>query len=131
MIFFYKVHVYKQLVPFLHRMIVHYAGKDVTFLIMGMMNELTGFLTGLLLSFFFFTILVVIAGITVENWRSFLKWMNWLMLYHAFIYVGVRPFIYQTKFPLVEQIIWGFAIVYLLINAVILFIKSLENGKKD
>ncbi|MGG2066832.1 hypothetical protein [Bacillus sp. S14(2024)] len=100
-------------------------------MIMGMINELTGFLTGLLLSFFFFTILVVVAGITVKNWRSFLKWMNWLILYHAFIYVSVRPFIYKTKFPPVEQTIWGFAIVYLLINAVILFIKSLEHGKKD
>lgn len=131
MIFFYKVHVYKQLVPFLHRMIVHYAGKDVTFLIMGMINELTGFLTGLLLSFFYFTILVVVAGITVKNWRSFLKWMNLLILYHAFIYVCVRPFIYKTNFPPVEQTIWRFATIYLLINAVILLIKLLEQSKKD
>jgi hypothetical protein len=112
-------------------MIVHYVGKDVTFLIMGMINELTGFLTGLLLSFFYFTILVVIAGITVKNWRSFLKWMNLLILYHAFIYVCVRPFIYKTNFPPVEQTIWGFATIYLLINAVILFIKSPKHGKKD
>lgn len=105
-------------------------GCDI-FLIIEMINESTGFLTGLLLSFFYFTILVVVAGITVKSWRSFLKWMNLLILYHAFIYVGVRPFIYKTKFPPVEQTIWGFATVYLLINAVILFIKSLEHGKKD
>ncbi|MCP1122723.1 hypothetical protein NKR74_05100 [Bacillus sp. 3103sda1] len=100
-------------------------------MIIEMINESTGFLTGLLLSFFFFTILVVVAGITVKNWRLFLKWMNLLIVYHALFYVGVRPFIYKTKFPPVEQIIWGFAAVYLLINAVILFIKSLEHRKKD
>ncbi|WP_242220041.1 hypothetical protein [Bacillus cereus group sp. BfR-BA-01380] len=98
---------------------------------MEMINGLTGFSNGLLLSFFYFTILVVIAGITVKNWRSFLKWMNLLILYHAFIYVCVRPFIYKTKFPPVEQTIWRFATVYLLINAVILLIKSLKRSKKD
>ena len=100
-------------------------------MIIEMINGLTGFITGLLLSFFYFTILVVIAGITVENWRSFLKWMNLLILYHAFIYVCIRPFISKTDFPLVEQTIWRFAAVYLLINAVILLIKLLEHGKKD
>ena len=96
-----------------------------------MINGLTEFLSELLLSFFYFTILVVIAGITVKNWRSFLKWMNLLILYHAFIYACVRPFIYKTEFPPVEQTIWRFATVYLLINAVILLIKLLEHGKKD
>lgn len=96
-----------------------------------MINALTGFLTGLLFSFFGLTILVVVAGITVKSWRSFLKWMNFLILYHTFIYVVVRPFIYKAEILPVEQAIWKFAAVYLLINAVILFIKSLERNKKD
>ncbi|MFF2874969.1 hypothetical protein ACFVR2_01475 [Gottfriedia sp. NPDC057991] len=100
-------------------------------MIIEMINGLTrSFISGLLFSFFSLTILVIVAGITVKNWKSFIKWMNLLIFYHAFIYVVVRPFIYKTEFPPIEQTIWGFAIVYLLINAVILFMKLLDHYKK-